>query len=415
MSEKLKDLSVAAKGRMTWPVIALLMVGLIFLIATVRVVSGADDMDSSGTFRAAIRAAMPIALVALGGLWAERAGVVNIGLEGMMVMGTFAAGWAGYQWGMWAGVVAALVFGAVAGLLHAVATVTFGVDHIVSGVAINVIALGASQYLAGWAFTGQPGGGPTQSPRVESIPTITIPGISDAALSIEKHHWFVISDVAALIGGVTTQLSLLTLLGVVLFVGTSWVLWRTTFGLRVRSVGEAPAAAESLGVNVYLYKYAGVIISGALAGLAGAFLVDDATVYREGQTGGRGYIGLAAMIFGNWRPGGLAMGAGLFGFTDALRLRSGGESVHALLLLIALILVLAALWLYWKQRSAGQPIGMLVLGLALLGVYLMINEVPGDFTGMTPYVTTLVVLCFAGGRLRPPAAVGVTYRKGSAG
>jgi general nucleoside transport system permease protein len=415
MTEKLKNLSSAARERLTWPVISLLVVAFIILLALARVISGANDVDSSGTVHAAIRAAMPIALVGLGGLWAERAGVVNIGLEGMMIMGTFAAGWAGYQWGMWAGVVAALVFGAVSGLLHAVATVTFGVDHIVSGVAINVIALGASQYLAGLAFTGKEGGGPTQSPRVEPISAITIPGISDAARSIEKHHWFVISDIAGIIGGITTQLSLLTVLGIVLFFVTAFVLWRTTFGLRIRSVGEAPAAAESLGVDVYLYKYAGVIISGALAGLAGAFLVDDATVYREGQTGGRGYIGLAAMIFGNWRPGGLALGSGLFGYTDALRLRSGGQSVHALLLLVAMILILAAMWLFWRRRSAGQSVGMLVFGLALLGVYLLINEVPGDFTVMTPYVTTLVVLCFAGGRLRPPAADGVVYRKGSAG
>ncbi|WP_300682280.1 ABC transporter permease [Nocardioides sp.] len=399
----------------SWVLLVVLAVAAVFLVSLVRVIAGADDLDSSGTFRAAIRAAMPIALVGLGGLWSERAGVVNIGLEGMMIMGTFAAGWAGYQWGMWAGVVAALAFGAISGLLHAVATVTFGVDHIVSGVAINVIALGASQYLAGRAFTGKQGGGPTQSPRVSSIDTITIPGISDAALKIEKHHWFIISDLAGLVGGVTTQLSLLTVLGVVLFVATAWVLWRTTFGLRIRSVGEAPAAAESLGVNVYLYKYAGVIISGALAGLAGAFLVDDATVYREGQTGGRGYIGLAAMIFGNWRPGGLALGSGLFGFTDALRLRSGGQSVHALLLLVAIVLIVAAFWIFWKKRSTGQSVGMIVFGLLMLGVYLLINEVPGDFTGMTPYVTTLVVLCFAGGRLRMPAADGVVYRKGSAG
>ena len=113
------------------------------------------------------------------------------------------------------------------------------------------------------------------------------------------------------------------------------MLWRTAFGLRLRSCGENPVAAESLGVNVYQYKYIAVIISGALAGLGGAFLaIVAAGIYREGQTGGRGFIGLAAMIFGNWRPGGLAAGAGLFGYTDALQLRSGAEAVHALLLLV---------------------------------------------------------------------------------
>ena len=114
------------------------------------------------------------------------------------------------------------------------------------------------------------------------------------------------------------------------------MLWRTAFGLRLRSCGENPIAAESLGVNVYKYKYIAVIVSGGLAGLGGAFLAIVAShIYQEGQTGGRGYIGLAAMIFGNWMPGGLALGAGLFGFTDSLKLRGGGENVHALLLLLA--------------------------------------------------------------------------------
>ena len=117
------------------------------------------------------------------------------------------------------------------------------------------------------------------------------------------------------------------------------LLWRTKFGLRLRSCGEAPSAAESLGVNVYRMKYVAVIVSGGFAGLGGAFLAEVATsIYREGQTNGRGYIGLAAMIFGNWRPGGLAAGAGIFGYTDSLQLRSGGESVHALLLLLAIVL-----------------------------------------------------------------------------
>ncbi|UDY24412.1 ABC transporter permease [Nocardioides sp. Kera G14] len=403
------------RPKLSWPVILLLIAAAILLIAIVRTVSDADDMASAGTVRAALRAAVPIGLAGLGGLWAERAGVVNIGLEGMMIMGTIGAGWAGYQWGMWAGVVAALAFGAIAGLLHAVATVSFGVDHIVSGVAINIIATGAAQYLAAQWFTGKQGGGPTQSPPVDTLPSITIPGVSDGLGKLAAHHWFFVSDLAALLDGFVSQLSILTVIAALLFVLTWWVLWRTTFGLRIRSVGEAPAAAESLGVDVYLYKYAAVIISGALAGLAGAFLVNDATVYREGQTGGRGYIGLAAMIFGNWRPGGLATGAGLFGYTDALRLRSGGASVHALLLLVAIVLIIAAVLFYRLRRSRGQAIGTVVFALVMLAIYLLIDEVPDDFTGMTPYLATLIVLSFAGGRLRPPAADGQVYRKGSAG
>jgi simple sugar transport system permease protein len=405
--------STVRRVRPTWPVVLLGIAAAILLLSVLRAITGADDVASSGTVRAAIRAALPIALAGLGGLWAERSGVVNIGLEGMMIVGTIGAGWAGYQWGMWAGVAFAVLFGAIAGAVHAIATVGFGVDHIVSGVAINVIALGAAQYLAGLAFTGKPGGGPTQSPQVKPLSTFDIPGISDGAHSLEDKNWFFVSDLAGIVAGLTSRLTVLTLLGVLLFVLTWWVLWRTTFGLRVRSVGESPAAAESLGVNVYRYKYVAVIVSGALAGLAGAYLVQDSTVYREGQTGGRGYIGLAAMIFGNWRPGGLAAGAGLFGYTDALRLRSGGESVHALLLLLAVLLVIFGLALF--RRSVRQALVSAAIAVLLVVVFLVTDEIAGDFTGMTPYLTTLLVLALFSQRLRMPKADGQVYRKGSAG
>ena len=400
--------------RLTWPWLMLGLAAVILALAVLRVVTNADDIDSAGTIRASIRAAMPIALAGLGGLWSERSGVVNIGLEGMMIMGTLGAGYAGYQWGLWAGVVFAVVFGAVAGLIHAVATVTFGVDHIVSGVAINVIAAGAARYMAGLFFTGKPGGGPTQSPGVGELPTFDIPGLADAAKSIEDKHWFFVSDLASVLAGFTTQMSLLTVLGLALFLVSWWVLWRTTFGLRVRSCGESPAAAESLGVNVYFYKYVAVVISGGLAGLGGAFLVEDAGHYREGQTGGRGYIGLASMLFGNWRPGGLLSGAGLFGYTNALSLRSGSTSVHALLLGIGVLLLgLSVFWFIKGTRiRAGAAVGVAVL---LLLAYVLNDEIPGDFTLMTPYVTTMVVLAFAAQRLRMPKADGLRYRKGSAG
>jgi simple sugar transport system permease protein len=404
----------AKKFHVTWPWVMLGLAVAILAFAVLRVVTGADDIDSSGTIRASIRAAMPIALAGLGGLWSERSGVVNIGLEGMMIMGTLGAGYAGYQWGFWAGVVFAVLFGAIAGLIHAVATITFGVDHIVSGVAINVIAAGAARYLAGLLFTGKPGGGPTQSPGSGTLPTFDIPGLADAAKNIEDKHWFFVSDLASILGGFTTRLSPLTLLGLGLFLLTWWVLWRTTFGLRVRSCGESPAAAESLGVNVYRYKYIAVIISGAMAGLGGAFLVEDAGHYREGQTGGRGYIGLASMIFGNWRPGGLLSGAGLFGYTDALRLRSGTTSVHALLLGIGVGLLVFAVYSFVKG-SRIQAIVAVGVAVLLLLVYTLSDEIPGDFTGMTPYLTTMVVLAFAAQRLRMPKADGLRYRKGSAG
>ncbi|MFT4288853.1 ABC transporter permease [Nocardioides sp.] len=412
--EKVSGLAAARKVRASWPMVLIAVAAAILLISVLRAVTGADDVASSGTIRAGIRAAMPIALAGLGGLWAERAGVVNIGLEGMMIMGTLGAGYAGYQWGMWAGLFFALLFGALAGLLHAVATVGFGVDHIVSGVAINVIAAGASRYIAGLLFTGKEGGGPTQSPKVGSITTFDVPLLGDWSSRLEGKNWFFLSDLGAVVASFTNRLSLLTLLGVALFVLTWWVLWRTTFGLRVRSVGESPAAAESLGVNVYRYKYIAVIVSGALAGLAGAYLVDDASIYREGQTGGRGYIGLAAMIFGNWRPGGLAAGAGLFGYADAVRLRSGEESVHALLLLVVVLLVVVAAWML-RRGSRRQAVITGGIGVALLVLFLVTDTIANDFTSMTPQLVTLLVLALAAQRLRMPAADGQVYRKGSAG
>jgi general nucleoside transport system permease protein len=409
-SPKRKELSTSG------PVFVLLALGaLVFLLAVVRVVSGADDLTSSGTVGAALALSIPIAMAGLGGLWSERAGVVNIGLEGMMIMGTWGAGWAAYQWGPWTGVLVGTAFGAVGGLLHAVATVTFGVDHIVSGVAINILGLGVTQYLSVVAFEGVRGGGESQSPPTPDIREVSVPGLSDPLLTLQHKEWFLASDVAGVLRGLLTGVSLLTVLAVALLALTYVVLWRTAFGLRLRSCGESPVAAESLGVNVYLMKYAAVSASGAFAGLGGAFLAIVAgNGYREGQTAGRGYIGLAAMIFGNWRPGGLAAGAGLFGFTDSLQLRRGGESVHALLLLVGVALIALALWLFVGRKVLTAAIS-LVIGAGALVWYFSVDEVSGDFTTMTPYVTTLVVLALAAQRLRMPAADGLPYRRGQGG
>ncbi len=398
------------------PVRVLLALGaLVFMLSVVRVVSGANDITSSGTIGAALALSIPIAMAGLGGLWSERAGVVNIGLEGMMILGTWGAGWAGYQWGPWTGVLVGALFGAVGGLLHAVATVSFGVDHIVSGVAINILGLGVTQFLSVVAFEGVPGAGESQSPPLANIREVSIPGLADPLLTLQKKEWFFVSDLAGVARGLFTGVSLLTVVAILLLVLTYVVLWRTAFGLRLRSCGESPSAAESLGVNVYLMKYAAVVASGAFAGLGGAFLAIVAgNGYREGQTAGRGYIGLAAMIFGNWRPGGLAAGAGLFGFTDSLQLRRGGESVHALLLLLGALLLAVAIYLAVKRKLLPAAISALV-GAGALVWYATTDEVPGAFTTMTPYVTTLLVLALAAQRLRMPAADGLKYRKGQGG
>ncbi|MFD7028479.1 ABC transporter permease [Streptomyces sp. NPDC059917] len=402
----------AGRKKLTLPWIMLIIAGGLALISLVRVISGAQDLTSVGQVSGALSLAVPIGLAGLGGLWAERAGVVNIGLEGMMILGTWFGAWAGYQWGPWTGVVVGIAGGALGGLLHAVITVTFNVNHIVSGVAINILALGFTQYLSNFTFDKVPGGSSKQSPRVEEIYQITVPGLSDWLTTLQGKHWFFLSDLAGVLGGLVTNLSLLTVVALLLIPGTWWVLWRTAFGLRLRSCGENPVAAESLGVNVYKYKYIAVIVSGALAGLGGVFLSEVASpIYQEGQTGGRGYIGLAAMIFGNWMPGGMALGAGLFGFTDSLKLRGGAENVHAMLLLIAILLVLAAAWQLYKKKYVPALVSA-VCAVGLFLWYVTTDAVPSQFVDAAPYLTTLLVLALSAQRLRMPKADGMPYRKG---
>jgi ABC-type uncharacterized transport system permease subunit len=207
----------------------------------------------------------------------------------------------------------------------------------------------------------------------------------------------------------------LTILAVLLFIMTAWVLWHTAFGLRLRSCGEQPSASETLGVNVLRYKFTAVVLSGGFAGLGGAFLsLVAANIYRDGQTGGRGFIGLAAMIFGNWRPGGVLAGSALFGYTDAIQLRGGG-AVHAFLLAFAVLLLVIGVWQVVRRQRLLQG-GLAIAAGVLTGIwYVTTDTVPGELTGMTPYITTLLVLAFASQRLRPPAAIGQVYRRGQGG
>ena len=391
-----------------------LVTGLLIVISMVRVISGENGLTASAVFATTLILAVPIGLAALGGLFSERAGVVNIGLEGMMIMGTWGAGFAGWHWGWVGAVVGGVLFGAVGGLLHAVTTVTFGVDHVVSGVAINILAAGVVRFLSELLYTEGTGGGPTQSPSVSSDPPeVSLPILSsgpDLLGSLEQQHWFLVSDAAGLLRGLTSGVSILTLLAILLVPVSYFVLWRTAFGLRLRSCGENPVAADSLGVPVYRFKYIAVIISGALAGLGGVFLVDFADIYREGQTGGRGFIGLAALIFGNWRPGGLAMGAVLFGYSDALLLRAQ-SAIIALFLLLAILLFGVAIFQAVRRKfvRAGLAAGFGALSLVL---FLAIDELDRGLVSFTPHLTTLLVLSLASQRLRMPKADGVVYRRG---
>lgn len=382
------------------------------LVAT-SALTGEHELTSSGTIQSAVRLLMPILLAGLGGLWAERAGVINLGLEGMMIMGTWGAAFSGLLWGPWAAVIGGVLFGALGGLLHALATVTFGVNHIVSGVAISLLGAGLTKYLSTLIFA-PVSRNPRQSPLITGFDTYSVQPLAGWLAQLEDSHIAVLSDIAGLLRGVLSGFTPVVIIGLVLVPVSYWVLWRTRFGLRLRSCGENPYAAESLGVNVYLHKYAAVVISGALAGLGGVALVlnPGQLGYLENQTGGRGYIGLAAMIFGNWRPGGLLAGSALFGYVDGLQLRAGGEAVHSLLYGGSLLAVAVAVW--WAARRRWLPaVIALAAGALAYPVYYFTDTIPREFATYAPQLVTLVVLAVAAQRLRPPAADGLEYRRGA--
>src|SRR3712207_2439725 len=195
--------------RLVWIVLAALLV-----VSFVRALSGADALTSASTLRAALLLAVPIGLAALGGLYAERAGVVNIGLDGMMILGTWGAGWAGYQWGWGAAVLGGILFGALGGLLHAVATVTFGVDHVVSGVAINILAAGIVRFLSELFYSDNPaGGGVTQSPPgSRDQPQVSLPVLSpgpDPLGAPRRPRLFPLTEPGRVLQGLTTRLGIL--------------------------------------------------------------------------------------------------------------------------------------------------------------------------------------------------------------
>jgi ABC-type uncharacterized transport system permease subunit len=398
--------------------------GGLAVLSIVRIIAGAPEMTAGTTFIAAIAAMSPIVFAALGGLFSERVGVVNIGLEGMMILGTWFAGWAGWHWGPWAAVVAGAFGGALGGLLLAFVTVTFGVDQIVAGIAINLIAPGVTRFLSSELFVGRADGSITSSPAMSgTVQRFTFPFIAGGSFFgwhtpdplgwLDKRRWFLVSDIAALGRGFTTSLAFTTILALVMLPVSGYVLWRTRFGLRLRSIGEKPSAADSLGVAVYRMKYIGVTIGGALAGLGGAWLAIDVRAYNQDQTAGRGFQGLAALIFGNWRPAGIGAGAGVFAFAQSLTQRAGTAPVRALFLLAMLIAVVLAVFLFARHRLP-QAFGAIVIGGLAYLYYLSSKKhgVNNQIVFITPYVVTLLVLTFASQHLRPPAAEGRPWRKG---
>ncbi len=401
----------------------LIALGAVLIMTIAELITGSSNLTTRGTASAALRVSIPILLAGLGGLYSERSGVVNIGLEGMMIAGTWFSAWGSWMYGPWRGVLLGLVGGAIFGLLHAIATVTFNVDHIVSGVAINILAAGSMRFLSSIVYTADTGGSVIQSPSVDGIETINIPILAGGEVFgwsspdffgwLENQDWFFISDIAGILRGFTGDVNWLTIIGLAIVPLTAWLLWRTAWGLRLRSCGEDPWAAESLGVPVLRMKYYAVVISGVLSGLAGAFLVlVQSGIYRENMTGGRGFIGLGALIFGNWIPSGVLSGSLVFGFGEALSFR-GGDVVRAFILALAIGLFLAAIYYITRSRTRTAIITGSV-GAAFLVFYLLVEEPPSQLLNATPYLITLFVLAAASQNLRMPAADGARYMKGQA-
>jgi simple sugar transport system permease protein len=391
--------------------ITLMIAGLFFILALVESLTGATDISSPGTSGATLRFAIPLLMAGLGGLWAERAGVINIGLEGMMIVGTWTAAWFGYLHGPLMGFVAAAIFGLASGFFHAILTVKIGIDQAVSGLAINLIAAGGARYLSG-VFFPPVGGDRTVSPPVDSFPTFTIPVIAPILEKIDAQDIFFISNLAGILHGLTKDVSLVTIALLLLVPLTSWILWRSKFGLRMRFSGENPMAAESLGINVYRIRYIAISVSGMLASLGGAYLALVASsVYREGQTAGRGFIGLATVIFGNWKPGGVFAGSILFGFTDALRVRQS-ESVMSLIMVAGIVALVLSI--FYSINRRWKP-GLISGSLALVAwwIHQRVDVIPQEFVTVFPNFATLIVLTFLAQRLTPPAMAGMPYRRGS--
>ncbi len=405
--------------KLRWPLLGL---GGVLLLAITEQFAriSTTDLASSGTWRIAVAWSIPILMAGLGGMFSERSGIVNIGLEGLLVLGTWFGAWGTILTGNpWIGMLFAVVAGLMGGLLMAVATVTFSVDHIIAGTALLVMSPGIARYLSDLIFPAY-GGSITQSPTLVGVSTFDWPFLAGGSLFgwespdllgyLEQLNWFLISHSAGVARGLAWQMSWLTLIGIIAIPGSAWLLWKTTFGLRLRSCGEDPDAADSLGINVYKYKYYAVLISGALAGFGGGFLsIQLSGLYKEAQTGGKGFIGLATMIFGNWRPGGTAAGALLFGFTETLRLRDP-NAPHALLLFVTISIGLLALRALYRRRWKAAA-GLVGIG-GLIGFYYAVSEkVPNQLPQVTPYIAVLVVLLFATRRLRMPAADGRIWIK----
>jgi ABC-type uncharacterized transport system permease subunit len=290
-----------------------------------------------------IRLAAPLVLAALGGLFSERSGVINIALEGKMLAGAFTAAAVTYaadtRFGMgaaspWIGLLGGIIAGLFIAVIYAVSCIRFKADQVVSGAAINILMLGIPGFLSGALFLSS--GSTPQIPKDRLLP---------------QSPWFIAVVILALVALIW------------------YVVYKTPFGLRLRSVGENPEAADAAGVSVSRIRYAGVLLAGVLAGIGGAYLsIGQSSLFTRNMTVGRGFIALAALIFGKWRPVPTLLACILFGFTEALSI----------------------------QMQGAKPFG---------------KDIPVQFIQMVPYVLTIVVLAGFIGTSRPPRALGIPYQK----
>ena len=418
------SLSALLRGRkLSSNTTGLLLAGLTMaMLATARLIGHAPALTSSGAFGSAFGLATPVAMAGLGGLISERAGIVNIGLQGMMAFGTWGAGFFGWHFGPWGALFGGAAMGALGGALHAVTTITFGVDHAVSGVALNLLAPGVCRFLSSVLFVGRDGGTLTDSPPVGHLGRLTLPFLAGGRIGgwhspdplgwFEKHRWFLVSDVSGLLRGLTRDVAAETVLMLLLIPLFGYIIWRTPFGLRLRSSGEKPSAANSLGVNVIRIRWIAVLLSGALAGLGGAWLVTNVGKYQQGQEGLRGFLGLGAVIFGNWKPAAMFVGALLFQFTESIRFQSGDSPSRAFVLAVAIALAAVAVW-QLGRRAAGTGAVVMAAAIGVFAYYAAVNRVDDKLSSIFPYLITLLVLLFSSERLRPPAASGQPFGKGS--
>jgi ABC-type uncharacterized transport system permease subunit len=303
---------------------------------------------TANLWQATLAAAVLFLLPSLGGVISERSGVVNIAMEGMMLTGAFFAVFADlHLHNAWLATVVGMLAGGLMALIHAVVSIRFRADQIVSGIAINIFAAGITVFLIGRLYgvndVGHVGAN-------ELLPNISIPGL----------------DQIPFVGLVLFQQNVIVYVALILLVLTHVVLFRTRLGLRIRAVGEHPQAADTAGINVFLLRYGAVVTSGLLSGLAGAYLaIGISNTFVPNMTSGRGYIALAAMIFGKWTPFGAFIACLIFGLGQAIY--DNNSIIH-------------------------------------ISAYLL---------SMLPYILTLIALAGLVGRSTPPAADGLPYVPGS--